>query len=300
MRGAGVIFLFLMPLLAAAQLHPLEPDTLPNKKRLGISLGIVGGVYVAGYTYLSSVWYAGQERSRFHWFNDNGQWLQLDKVGHAYGAYQESRGMIELLRWAGVSKGKRVLWGGLAGFLMQSPIEVLDGFSAKWGASWGDLLGNAAGSGLAALNEGLWEEQRIQLKWSFWPSGLAADHPAELGTGVEQVLKDYNGHTYWLSVAPDPFLPRGSKFERLWPDWLSLSFGYGGHGMVGGYGEDPKSAIRAREYREYYLSLDVDWLRIKTRKRGLKLLFGVLNAVKFPLPALRFSREGTGFLPLGF
>jgi hypothetical protein len=182
---------------------------------------------------------------------------------------------------------------------MQSTIEVFDGFAVKWGASWSDLAANAVGSGLAAGNELLWQEQRVQLKWSFWPTDLAKQHPVVLGSGPEQFLKDYNGQTYWLCFTVNSFLPEG-RLKQAWPDWLGFAVGYGGQGMIGGYGEEPWATIREREYRQYYLSLDIDLTQIKTRRRGLKLLFEVLNSVRVPLPAIRFSREGTRFFPIYF
>ena len=44
-----------------------------------------------------------------------------------------------------------------------------------------------------------------------------------------------------------------------------------------------------KRYRQWYLSPDVDFTKIRTNKKGLKVLFFVLSAVKFPAPTLEFS-----------
>ncbi len=41
---------------------------------------------------LYSAWYSNYPQTNFHFFNDNNEWKQVDKVGHAYSAYIESYG----------------------------------------------------------------------------------------------------------------------------------------------------------------------------------------------------------------
>ena len=48
------------------------------------------------------------------------------------------------------------------GFTFLTAVEILDGFSKNWGASWGEILANASGTGLLIGQELLWAEQRIQ------------------------------------------------------------------------------------------------------------------------------------------
>jgi len=268
------------------------PDTL-NKRRLRTVIGVGAGVYVSAYAYLGIVWYGGQEQGAFRWFNDWNQWQQLDKLGHAYGAYQESRTMMSLLRWSGVPEPNVVLWGGLTGFLLQAPIEFFDGFSPAYGASVPDLVFNAAGSGLAIGNELLFGEQALQLKWSFHPTDYPDQRPDVLGANLgEQILKDYNGQTYWLSARLRAFLPPKRELASWLPEWVALSVGYGASGMIGGYGQDPAAVIHARETRHYYLSLDLDWTRLGVRGKGWRTLFFALNAIKLPFPTLSVSEHG--------
>jgi len=44
-------------------------------------------------------------------------------------------------------------------------------------------------------------------------------------------------------------------------------------------------------YRQWYLSPDIDFTKIKTNRKGLKFAFFVLNALKFPSPAIEFTKS---------
>ena len=46
---------------------------------------------------LNAEWYAKYPRSGFHFFNDYAEWLQVDKVGHAFSAYSGSRASMEAM-----------------------------------------------------------------------------------------------------------------------------------------------------------------------------------------------------------
>ena len=286
-----------------AKLKFLEPAPQPHKARLiGVSAGIVSG-YAASMIGLNKIWYAQYPRSGFHFFNDNGEWNQVDKIGHAWSAYAESLYAFKLYRWAGMSHKKSVWVGGMAGFVIQSGIEVLDGFSEEWGASSGDILANTFGSALLVSQELAWGEQRILLKFSSHPVSYKDYDPAvqvraeELyGTSFqEKVLKDYNGQTYWLSVNPSSFMKRSNKF----PKWLNFAIGYGSEDVFGGFEnvwEDEAGITHdfshIRRYRQYFLSVDVDLTRIKTRSKFLKFLFGAVNVLKIPAPTIEFNSKG--------
>lgn len=275
------------------------PDSVANPNRLRLVGFGSAGAMVGVFTYLGTSWYSDDSKTKFRWFDDGNEWQQIDKVGHAYGAYQESRLMMQMLKWAGAKRKHVLLWGGLTGIILQSPIEYFDGRSSDYGASGWDLFANGVGSGLAITNEALWREQRLQLKFAYSPTDFPKQRPDLLGDGIDELLKDYNGQTYWLCLSVDPFLPEG-KIKQAWPDWLGLAVGYGGEGMIGGYATEPSAMIDAREYRQWYLSLDIDLTRIKTRSGFLRAVFYTLNAVRVPLPALEFGNGKTLFRPLSF
>jgi hypothetical protein len=263
---------------------------------------IVAGANVLGYgsvmVGLYNAWYKDYPQTGMHSFNDWPEWKQVDKVGHIYSAYIESMGSSALWRWTGMDRKKRIWIGGMSGAFYQTVIEVLDGFSAGWGWSWGDFGANILGSGAFVAQELAWDDQRIKLKFSFHRKNYtdaSLDQRSDILFGkssAERLLKDYNGQTYWASANLRSFFSR-SKL----PAWLSLSLGYGAEGMFGGRentGRDDNGAIifsrpDIKRYRQWYLAPDIDWTKIKTEKKGLKFLFTVLSAFKFPTPALELS-----------
>ncbi|MFC5408721.1 DUF2279 domain-containing protein [Larkinella bovis] len=259
---------------------------------------IIGEAVVYSTTLygLSKAWYNNPLRN-FHFFNDNHEWLQIDKVGHMVTAYQIARVSAQAYRWAGLTDRKAALYAGLTGLIFQTPIEILDGFSPEYGFSVGDMVANIAGPALYTGQYLTWGELRIQPKFSFHYTHLAKERPELLGKKrTDRWLKDYNGQAYWLSVNPAAFAGRDSKF----PKWLNIAAGYGIQDMVAA--EFDKSVERGfRPYRQYYLSLDVDFTRIKTRNKMLKTVFFLLNTLKVPAPTLEYNgRNGLRFHALYF
>ena len=286
--------------LASQEKLPLdeaEKRQVKQRTRIVATANVVA--YGVGMVGLYKAWYEDYPQSKFHTFNDLGEWRQLDKIGHMYSAYAESKASMELWRWTGINRKKRIWLGGMSGAAYQTVIEVLDGFSAEWGWSWGDFAANMAGSGMLVAQELAWDEQRIQMKWSFhrkrYNDPLLNTRSDELfgKSKAERFLKDYNGQTYWLSVAPKAFFPQ-SKI----PAWLQVSIGTGAEGLFGGYENtalDENGAISfdrrdIERRRQWYLAPDVDLTKIKTNKKGIKVALQILNIFKFPMPSLEYSK----------
>lgn len=263
-------------------------DTLNKPRRTAV---IITESSVAGLTLigLNQLWYADYPQSKFHTINDNDQWLQMDKLGHTFSSYQLGNVGANILNWSGVNKKEQLLYGATLGFAFLTTVEVFDGFSKEWGFSWGDMLANASGTGLYIGQELLWEEQRITLKYSFHQTKYAKLRPDALGDGfLEEVLKDYNGQTYWLSANIQSFFK-----ERHIPQWLNIAIGYGADGMLVGDNELVDNlGISHNRKRQFYISLDVDLSRIKTNSRVLKSVLEVFNVIKVPFPALELDSNG--------
>ncbi len=261
------------------------PEKQPNKtklKALGIGTGLAYGSFLAA---ASRAWYKDMPRTRFHFFNDNHQWQQVDKIGHFWGAFHQSRLAVAALHWADVSTRKAIIWGSLAGVILQTPIEILDGYAVDYGASTGDLVANALGSAAVLTQYLAWPELRLQPKYSFHTTRFARERPAVLGSTLpEQMLKDYNGQTYWLAVEVAHFLPSTTRF----PKWLNVAGGYGTEEMV--Y-NDPNTNQQAgfRAYRQFYLAPDLNLSALRTRSKFLKTAFFILDMVHLPLPALEYN-----------
>ncbi|MDP3681249.1 MAG: DUF2279 domain-containing protein [Flavobacterium sp.] len=235
---------------------------------------------------LNQAWYAEYPKSDFHFINDNAEWLQMDKAGHVFSSYHLGRFGAEMLQWSGANKKNQLLYGAGLGFAFLTAVEVLDGYSSEWGASLGDVVANASGTALYVSQELIWKEQRIMPKFSFHTTKYAGYRPEVLGSSfTEQILKDYNGQTYWLSVNLHSF----AKESKI-PKWLNLALGYGADGMITGNKEDtpPILTSNPKRFRQFYLSLDVDLTKIKTKSHFLKTVFSVLNTVKIPAPTIEF------------
>jgi len=286
---------------------------LLTKKQINTRTKIIAATNIVGYgsimVGLYSTWYKNYPQTNFHSFNDIAEWKQIDKIGHAYSAYAGGKGSMELWRWAGVSRKKRIWLGGMSGAVYQTVIETLDGFSSQWGWSWADFGANIFGSGMLVAQELAWDEQRIQFKFSFHRKSYSdptLDQRSDkiFGTSTaERLLKDYNGQTYWLSANIRSFFPK----SRL-PRWLNLSVGTGAEGMFGAdenIGKDASGNINfnrpdIKRYRQWYLAPDIDLTKIRTRHKGIKLALSLLNVFKFPMPALEFSNGKFGFHVISF
>ncbi|WP_406684149.1 YfiM family protein [Seonamhaeicola sp. MEBiC1930] len=298
MRCLWIIYFFLVlgisaPVFSQSKLDAfLTPsDTLIKPRR---NLVVISEASLASTTLigLNQLWYSDYDRSKFHTVNDNKEWLQMDKVGHMFTSYQLGRVGADLLNWSGVSKKDQLIYGATLGFGYLTAIEVLDGYSKEWGFSWGDMAANATGTGLYIGQELLWDEQRIDLKFSFHQTKYASMNPDKLGKGLlEEVLKDYNGQTYWLSVNIQSFFK-----ESKIPKWLNIAVGYGAQGMLGETEDvDNQLLTNIQPLRNFYLSFDVNLSKIKTNSPVLRSVFSVLNMLKIPFPALEFNKKGTVF-----
>ena len=298
---------FLFSFLLISQLVPASAqDTIsffrkadhyiPARGRaIGIGLGVT---YVASMTGLYTLWYKDYPLGNFHGFDDNEEWLQVDKVGHFSSAYYLGKWGIDLMQWTGMERKQAIWKGGAIGWVFLTGIEVFDGFSDQWGFSTGDMIANTAGSALAIGQELAWDEQRIQMKWSFYrkhykDASLNSRSAEIFGKSTsERLLKDYNGQTYWLSTSLRSFFPQ----SRI-PKWLQISVGTGAEGLFGAnrnlstdkYGNVTFDRTDIKRYRQWYLAPDIDLTKIKTKKKGIKFALNLLNVIKFPAPSLEFS-----------
>lgn len=275
-----------------------------NKTRRNWVWAIEGVGAASSIVLLNEVWYKNYPRSPLHSFNDNREWLQMDKVGHAMTSYYIGLAGTEVMKWSGVSSKKSVLYGSSLGLVYLTGVELLDGTSSQWGFSWGDMLANASGAILVGAQEYWWQEQKIKLKVSSHLTTYALYRPNLLGTTtLERMLKDYNGQTYWLSANLKSLF--FNNIDRF-PGWLNLAVGYGAEEMVAGSPEadfcieHPDLCSELHPYRQYYLSLDVDLTKVSWKRKIFKTLFGTIGWIKIPAPTVEFGGSNTRFYWLYF
>lgn len=222
----------------------------------------------------------------------------MDKMGHGWTGYHFSRFITDAWQWAGLSRHRSTELGAGISLVYMLSIEYLDGRSAKWGWSWGDVAADVFGAGLFAGQEWGWKEQRLNLKFSAWPKhsyeqDLKNRADDLFGSSFQgRLLKDYNAQTYWLSANLKSFF-KGSNL----PVWLNVSVGHGAEGMFGGFeniARDKEGNVTfdrrdIKRYRQWYLAPDVDFTKIKTKGKFLRSVLSALNVLKFPAPALELS-----------
>lgn len=249
---------------------------------------LYGGVaYVGSMLALNQLWYADHDRSSFHTFNDNDEWLQMDKTGHVFSAYALSSFSYELLKGKQEFDPKAARISAISAFTFLSTIELMDGFSEAWGFSWGDVISNTSGIGLFYIQEALFQQQIIRLKFSYQPTRYREYRPNVLGENeLQAIFKDYNGQIYWASINLNELS------QSIKPKWLNLAFGYGGEGMVSANENILRDVESFNRKRQYFISLDVDFSKIRTKKPWVKSIFKVLNIIKVPAPSMEFNQGG--------
>jgi len=300
-----------------------EPADTFHPQRFWYSAGGSVLAYAGSTMGLYQIWYKDYELGRLRIFDDWGQWEHVDKAGHALTAYAESYLAFKGARWTGIEHNKAVWVGAGISTLLQTTVEVLDGFSERWGFSIPDVISNTAGTALFTSQQLIWQEQRVLLKISNSRPAYPTDPiPASgEGTGIgsareaahdlygknylEAFIKDYNGMTIWASVNPNAFLGKNNEKSPL-PDWLNIAFGYGAENVYGAYGNgwtaddgQKYSLNRYPRTRQFYLSLDIDTARIPTNNGFLKTLFSAIRFIKIPAPAVEWRSDGsTRFHPI--
>ncbi len=291
----------------------LTPSTTFDRKRFFIGGGIAAGLYAGASVGLYAAWYRGQGTGRFQTIDDSREWEGMDKVGHGFTAYMYSGIANQGLEWAGVPRTRRLLLTAGTALLLQSTIEVMDGFSPAWGFSWYDMGANLAGTALFVSQEAIFREQRVLLKFSAsrqYHSKIADPSQPEGGpdrspndravklygaTAWTKFIKDYGGQTVWVSVNPAVLLGRASE-ARL--SWLNLAVGYSPNNIYGAFYNSWSEQGFRYSYDEKYprthdfvLSLDADLTRVPTRSKTLKTVLFFANFVKIPAPALVLNNE---------
>jgi hypothetical protein len=288
-----IIFLVCLSFVVRGQVSDTTSADIRTKRKLKILAIGAAATYTTALIGLDRLWYSSDDRTSFHFFNDNSEWKQVDKMGHFYSAFHISDGSSRLLRSVGMSDRKADLIGAISAFGILLPIEIFDGHSKSYGASVGDLAFNTAGAAFFLGQQALWSETRIRPKFSFHSTRYAAMRPTVLGDGLaEEILKDYNGQTHWLSVDVD-------KFIRF-PKWLNFAAGYGAQRMV--YARDHENASQGlpAPYRQFYVSLDWDLTAIPTRSKVVRTILYFVNMIKLPAPTLELRAKGIRVHPFYF
>jgi uncharacterized protein YfiM (DUF2279 family) len=263
-------------------------DSLCYDCRRAAVIGSTTTVALGSYFFLSELWYTKYEQAPLHSFNDGAEWLQMDKVGHAFSTYTLSDQYFYVLKRNLMDERKAAWLAGGTSFLYLTGVELLDGFSAQWGWSWSDMLANSCGTSLFLLQQLKWNDQRIQLKFSYSNSPYAMFNSEQLGHNFQQRLfKDYNAQTYWLSGNVSSYLAS----DKVFPRWLNVAIGYGATEMTTAR-INYSDVNNFNRTREFYLSFDADLKRLRWKRKWVKQTMKILSFIKIPGPTFEMRSDG--------
>tara|TARA_B100001057_G_scaffold501196_1_gene621817 strand:+ start:2467 stop:3363 length:897 start_codon:yes stop_codon:yes gene_type:complete len=287
-----VKILFFLFLICSTPLFSLDSTKNKIDKNFYKFLVVEGAVLTGAMSYLKNEWYSDKKRVPFHFYNDLKGWNQIDKFGHFYASYIESNVGYSLMKKFNFSERQSLYIGGFQGLILETPIEFFDAYYDGWGFSISDMVANAFGSLFFIYQQKLFGEQIIRPKLSFSRSLYARNANGLLGKNnlFSEFVYDYNGYTYWFSFSPK----RLFNLKKI-PEWINFSVGYGSDGMIGEF--ENRLSYRGVEipnykrYRQFYLSLDIDFSKIKTNSRFMSHVFNALSYIKIPLPTIEFSNK---------
>ena len=289
--------------------QPAASDFKPD--RFWPVMGAVAAADIAGLYGLSRLWYSQEGLTGFSfysqrlemrypgfsgdgWLDDWHTYVQQDKLGHTFTAWQLARVFGAYGRWSGLSDGHAGLFGGLAGTFLQMQVEVLDGFARQYGFSRTDALANALGGAMGGLQVAYpqrldWFAAKYSYHYSPYRYREVSDNP--LVSYVGNAIKDYDGASYWLVVRPERLLH--GKAKRLWPDWLAVSVGYSADDIthaISGLREARLGPGPGRVHERVYLvGLDIDILASNNWPEPWQTFARALSFIRIPAPALSFG-----------
>ena len=270
-------------------------DSLWKKRTL--SLAAVSAVGIGTHAVLYKTWYSKADKSSFHFYNDNKEWLQIDKIGHAWSTYILSETTHGFFEQNGYREKEAANLSLASALIFQTAIEYFDGRSKKWGASAGDLGANVAGAMWSFGQRKLFGTIKIPLRFSSAPiNNLARLRPNVLGSNLpERMLKDYNTQTYWLNFQINKLARPTSK----WPRWLGLSVGYGAQGMLGGYRNvftDQNGLVQdysyIPRYRQFYLAPNISLSHLRSKHKFINYLYKLTDYIRIPTPSFEMQSAG--------
>jgi hypothetical protein len=270
-----IVCFFLLFLLSPFSYCANADSTKSSSKSINYTKLAFVGVGTAGtmaviHVYQKNAWWSGQRRS-FHVVNDWEYALNIDKIGHFYGANLISNLFSSSLQWAGIESKKSLIYGALLGSIFGLYVEFEDGFATDWGFSPGDAGADLLGAWYPVAQEYFPILKNFNFKWSYIPT-------SQLKSGKKKIfIDDHEGQTMWLSISVVNFLPE--KIRKFYPVFLNLALGYGVRDLDG----------RGGGVREFYISLDYDLEKLPGDGWLWGLIKKNLNYIHLPAPAIRLT-----------
>lgn len=286
-----------------AKVAKVAEESAEISMRTKLLLILLTIAYALALLWLSSAWY--NYYTGFHFFDDIFEWEYLDKLGHFLTSFYFGLFLYQTFGDPqNLNPSLRKKWICFSGFALLLPIEILDGFSLNYGASPADLLANGLGNFFCYGYVSSKIISSLSPKFSFHTTAFSLMRPELLGsTFAQQIVKDYNGQTYWLSIDINSILNK-----KVLPGWLMLTIGYGAEGLLGGHDNewqdlegktiDHSDIVRTKRF---FISVDLNATVLKGKGKLFSYLFAPFVLLKFPAPAIEINAErGIIFHPIYF
>jgi hypothetical protein len=278
-----------------------DPTATTEESKDGVRpkrLVLVGGGGLAfhylGFKYFDRAWYQGQKTDSIRWIYDWGgdTYVNLDKGGHFMGGLFMAQTLNEAYAWTGFGPRQAALLGTMTSWAALLEVEMRDAYFDQWGFSIPDFVANTLGASVPLLHTFFPRTRAVRFKFGYHPSRLYIDHRERAAANrphIDHIIDDYEGMTFWATLALNDVLTGRSK--EIWPDWLGLAFGYGATGL---HGSNVKSRGRFKYYPdrpdarpEILIALDYDARYLPGRNPLWDYFKRQLNWLHLPSPAVR-------------
>lgn len=211
-----------------------------------------------------------------------------DKLGHAYSFYVSTRLMKTGFEWAGHNRRQAAQLAGITSAALSVGVEVMDGFTEKYGFSTEDVIMNLSGIGAGVFLESnpSWDDL-FDIRLKYWLS----DDARRLDE--YDPFTDYSGQTYLL-------ITKASGVSKLRQHnilrYLELALGYG----TRGYQPTDGTNTQLKERNFYYgLSLNLSELLNdmvfkngkRAKSRTQQVTEEILEYLQMPGTALLFEHN---------
>jgi hypothetical protein len=265
-----------------------KKDTTFYPNRFAVVIGSSSIGLIGSYIYVQNAWWSDQ-KTAFH-IDHNMDYryaMNLDKGAHFIGGIMFAEAFKAGFYWSGISKEKSYFYAFLMGGLLQGLIEIKDGYAPSYGFSVGDVSAGVVGSFIPYIKYRFPRLHALNIKISYYRHD---DFYFKMFPHAD-IIDDYMNQTYWLALTVNDWLPKGSKIEKLWPDFLCIVGGWGVDNTLDMYYTGVNlDENKGKGNYEFYISLDIDWRKIiRQNTHFKKALASSLNYVKLPLPTLRIS-----------
>lgn len=196
------------------------------------------------------------------WFGEDTKYGGIDKLGHAYTGYLLTEYFSNRVAHTADDPRGAIITGAILGMSTQMLVEIFDGFSGGYGASYEDVIANGVGVGFSVVENlvpGL--DEKIDFRLEYVQSDYSGFHP----------VTDYAGQKYVLALKLSGF----EELEDTPLRFVELQAGYFTRGFT-----EAEMEAGVEKRRAPYVAIGLN----------LNELLGEVNGAKETIPGLALSR----------